>query len=68
MSNTSNDSGRRTVHLTDRTLAFALENCDTNIRQGLGFLQTGVSRETAEKLVELLENFKELKKALEEAK
>lgn len=63
-----NDSGKRIVELTPELLAFALENCDTNVRQGLTLLQSGTNRETSEKLVELVEKFKELKRALEEAR
>jgi len=45
---------------------FLIANCDINILFALGNLQN-VSRETAEKLVSNIENFKALKQATEKA-
>lgn len=67
-----NDDGRRTVTMDVGTLAFALENCEINIRMTLTALDpvSGLkfSRETGEKLVKLIEDFKKLKAALEDAR
>lgn len=54
-------------------LEFALNNCDVNMTQALGMLQLvydgniDLSREAGQQIVDLLENFRSLKKALEAA-
>ena len=53
----SNNPPEVVVKMDRKTAEFLLENCETNIAFSLGTLQT-VSRETAVKLVELIENFK----------
>lgn len=67
----SNDDGARIVRLDAATLAFALENCETNIRMALAFVDPSsghsISRETAEDVVEMVESFNKLRRALMEA-
>lgn len=67
-----NDDGKRTVTMDAETLAFALENCEINIRMTLTALDPvgdlKLSRETGERLVKLIEDFKKLKTVLEEAR
>ncbi len=60
----------KTVELTPELLAFALENCESNIRVGMGTLQLvhdgklDLSQENGKRLVELIENFRNLRIAL----
>ena len=55
------------VEFTPEQAEFLKNNCDTNIAFGLAALQDMKSRESAEKMVELLEAFKGIKQALEKA-
>jgi len=62
-----NDKGKRIIELDPELVEFLIVNCEANMTLGLAALQK-VSRETAEKLVTNIENFKRIKKAAEEAK
>lgn len=54
------------VYLTAEQAQFIIENADTNIAFALGTLRT-VSRETQEKLVEQIENFRGVRDAVRKA-
>lgn len=63
----SNNPPDKLVSLTKAQWEFLISNCDSNIAFGLANLQNVTNRSTAEKLVEMLEQFKAVKKALEAA-
>ncbi len=69
-----NDSGKRVVELDVEILEFAVDNCEVNMNMALGMLQrvhdnkAELSRETGQKIVDMLEKFRSLKKALEDAR
>lgn len=60
----SNNPPDVVLELTQKQAEFLLNNCDANIRLGLMMLQQGGTREQVEKLVEMNESFKEIKKKL----
>lgn len=65
----SNNPPDRIVELTEAQHRFLMRNCDSNIAFGLAQLQAdGASREFLVNIVELVEQFKSVKKALERAK
>lgn len=55
------------VEMTPEMADFVVLNCESNMHFALANLQT-VSRPTAEKLVEQIENFRALLKAVEDAR
>lgn len=63
----SNNPPFAVVELDEETYNFLIRNCDQNIAFGLGALQT-LSIGGAEKMVVILESFKELKKRTEKGK
>lgn len=65
----SNNPPYRVVELDKETYEFIIANCDQNITFGLNALQNpAFSRPTLEKLVDVMEKFKAVKKALEAGK
>lgn len=63
-----NDTGQRAVMLDEELIEFLHEHCESNMRMGLMTLNGVTTRERAEPFVELIEKFKRVKKALEEAR
>lgn len=63
-----NNPPQRLVEMDDDLAAFVVENCETNMRFALMNLQGVSSRDLQEKLVEMIENFKKLKAAVEKSK
>lgn len=56
------------VILTPEQAAFLIDNCNSNIEFGLKAIMVGgYSREAIEKLVALMESFKGIRKALQNA-
>lgn len=55
------------VEFTQDQAEFIIKNCDSNINFSLALLQAGLSRPESEKLVSLIENFKAIKEAVEDA-
>lgn len=64
----SNNPPDKIVELTQEQYDFLLRNCDSNIGFGLAALQQTQDRRSALQLVDLLEQFKGIKAALEKAK
>jgi len=62
-----NNAPARIVEFTEDQYQFLLKNCEANLMMGLASLQ-GMTGNNAIRMVELLESFKGIKKALEEAK
>lgn len=61
----SNNAPDIVLELTNEQAAFLMENCDSNITFGLNAMMTGeLERSSLEKLVELSEKFKGIRKAL----
>lgn len=56
------------IELDEEMAEFIVENCDANQRLGLTLLSSATTRDGAEKLVKMLENFKKLKGLVEKAK
>lgn len=54
------------VRFSEEELEFLYKNCDVNIVQSLAILQS-VSREVADKIVKLIENFRAIKSRLDAA-
>lgn len=69
-----NDNGLRFIELPQDIVDFAVNNCEVNINQMMGMIQAvhddkiKLSQDKLIKLVEYIENFRKLKKALEVAK
>lgn len=59
----SNNPPDVSLELTAEQAKFLLRNCDSNIAFALGSLQT-VGRDTAEKMVVVMEQFKEIRAKL----
>jgi len=55
------------VELTQAQFDFVLENIETNMAYGLRALQQLQTREAQERMVQLLEKFKDLKAAFDKA-
>lgn len=67
MSTGDNLQGKVPVLLTREQVEFLKRHCESNMMIGLHALQSGVSQNAAEALVSLIEQFKSVKKALEES-
>lgn len=69
-----NDTGKRIVELDEGLVRFAIENCESNIRVALGTLQMvhdqqiTINSNKGQGIVQMIEDFRRLKKALEEAR
>jgi len=63
----SNTGGKIAVLLTKEQAEFLIGNCDSNIELGLRMLPGIVSESNAAKIVDMLGNFKSIKKACKEA-
>lgn len=61
----SNDPPEVIIGMSRELAKFLIENCDSNISVGLSSLQLTTSKENAERLVKMIEQFKELKQATE---
>lgn len=68
------NSGRRLLELDDELLAFVEENCDSNLRLGLGMLQKihdgemELAKPMVDRVVWACEMSRKLKRKIEEAK
>lgn len=63
----SNNPPYKVVELTKEQYEFLLDNCDTNISMGLEALPAMQSNESIQRIVDLIEQFKSVKKALKDA-
>lgn len=64
----TNSPPHAVLELTEEEFTFLLGNCESNIMFGLNSLQVIEDRSTAERMVEVIEQFKNLKKKLERSK
>lgn len=60
----SNNPPFAILELNEKQAKFLLANCDSNITMALGLLQSVKTREAAEKIVELNEQFKAIRDML----
>lgn len=66
----SNNPPKAIIELDKEMTTFVLDNCESNLRLGVILLQNMMdtdNRAGAEKVVELIEKFKKLKKIVEKA-
>ncbi len=68
MTKPSNNPPYAVLNLTEEEHKFLLGNCESNIVFGLNSLQMIEDRRSAERMVEVIEQFKSLKQKLERSK
>lgn len=60
----SNNPPEISLNLTSTEAKFLLQNCNANIRMGLGAIEQKMSESSIRKLIELMEDFKTIREKL----